>query len=99
MGFREIWKFKVEGDNCNIEMPVNAEILSVAEQNGHMFIWAFVDKDAKRETRRFNVFGTGRTIKISPSLYFLGTVFMKNGHVFHVFEVISDEQRIVSVAS
>lgn len=87
MSVREIWKFKVENEDCKIDMPVGADILSVAEQGGHMFIWAMVDKEAKRETRHFNVFGTGHIIKVNPLMYFIGTVFMKNGLVFHAFEI------------
>jgi hypothetical protein len=58
-----IWKFELEPtDNQEIEMPKGAEILTAQNQVGIPCLWALVDPTAEKETRTFEVVGTGHPI-------------------------------------
>ncbi|MGJ8680497.1 DUF7352 domain-containing protein [Paraglaciecola sp.] len=80
-----IWKYTLT-PAILIEIPKGAEILSVAEQNNEICLWALVDPNAELEAREFHVFGTGHNITIK-GFDFIGTALLENGSlVFHVFE-------------
>jgi hypothetical protein len=82
---KQIWKYKVENV---IEMPIDAEILSVQIQNGQMFnacIWAKVNPENELEKRQFVVIGTGHTFDDSDMEY-IGT-YQDGPFVWHLFEV------------
>jgi len=87
---KTIWKFELETtDNQTIEMPVNAEILTVQTQNEIPCIWALVDPTETKEKRFIEVFGTGHDIHydMGVSRNYLGTYQLHGGSlVFHVFE-------------
>lgn len=68
-------------------MPIGAEILSVQVQHEHPYLWAKVDTDVDRATRRFAVIGTGHEIP-EGVIEYIGTIQLEGGSlVFHVFEV------------
>lgn len=83
-----IYKYKIDPHVLGIRMPCGAEILSVAFQGDAFYLWAKVNTDANTEFRNFNTFGTGHEIprQIGVDYKFIGTGFMRNGLVFHVFE-------------
>ena len=87
---KTIWKFELETtDNQTIEMPVNAEILTVQTQNEIPCIWALVDPTETKVKRFIEVFGTGHDIHydMGVSRNYLGTYQLQGGSsVFHVFE-------------
>ena len=87
---KTIWKFELETtDNQTIEMPVNAEILTVQTQNETPCMWALVDPTEKKEKRFIEVFGTGHDVHydMGVSRNYLGTYQLHGGSlVFHVFE-------------
>lgn len=67
----------------------DARILSVQMQHGECQLWAIVDKDAPRVTRRIEVLPTGAVVENEADLAFLGTVQVDGGGlIFHVFERI-----------
>lgn len=81
----EIWKFVLEG-NCEAEMPVGAKILTAREQRNNICVWAEVNPQAAKETRHFEVYGTGHAMPEGNRRY-LGTAHLSGGtFVFHVFE-------------
>lgn len=83
---RTIWKYTLE-PRCAIAMPQGAQLLSVAEQNGDICLWALVDPQATQQTRYFAGFGTGHPIPDAADLTFVGSVLMTGGSmVFHIFE-------------
>ena len=86
---REIWKFEVIGDDVfTRQMPRGATILSIAEQRGDVCMWAEVDPEAPKETRRFRLAGTGHPMPADEKRRFIGTVLSRNGSfVFHLFEI------------
>jgi hypothetical protein len=86
----EIWKYKLS-QNPAIDMPKGAKVLSVKSQYNQLCIWALVDPVAVKETRFFEVHGTGYRINSSPNLKYVGTALIENDSlVFHVFERIQE---------
>ena len=82
---KEIWKYKVENI---IEMPKEAEILSVQIQNGQMFnacIWVKVNPKNELEKRQFVVIGTGHSFD-DTNYEYIGT-YQDGPFVWHCFEV------------
>jgi hypothetical protein len=90
---RVIWKYPIEiTDDQSIDMPSYAEILSVQIQNGVPCIWALVDPDGEKETRKFEIFGTGNPIMVDIGVErtFIGSFFSHdNKLVWHLFERIN----------
>lgn len=88
-----IWKYPVPYEAAfEHEMPAGAEVLAVQTQHQgnprleQMVMWARVDQDAPRETRRFQLAGTGNEPWRKLGRY-LGTCQLNGGSlVFHVFE-------------
>jgi hypothetical protein len=88
-----IWKFPLGPslDDIRISMPKGAKVLSVQAQHDAPMVWAIVQPDADKETRRFVVFGTGHPIAHHDidvvASRFVGTFQMSGGAlVFHLFE-------------
>lgn len=83
-----VWKFELS-PNADIEMPVGAQILSVHGQRDAICLWALVDPDAEKETRRFVVVGTGSRFNADCKMEYLGTAFLHGESlVFHAFELV-----------
>lgn len=87
---RTIWKFQLgDVDNAfrtDVEMPVDAKILSVAVQNDLIQVWAMVDSEAPKRRRRFSIRGTGHQCHDGDGEY-VGTAMFHGGrYVFHVFD-------------
>lgn len=87
---RAIWKFEAPvGDHFAIEMPVDAEILTVQVQRGVPMIWALVSPGAPVAARKFRLVGTGSEIGDNERLRYVGSYqLMGGGIVFHLFEEI-----------
>ena len=71
-----------------LKMPVGAEIIHVAEQNGLLTLWAIINLGAEVEDRHIVIHGTGAPFAGSES-DFIGTAIMRNGNVWHLFEMAS----------
>lgn len=87
---KQIWKYALGmHDLQEVAMPRGAAILSVAEQNGHLCLWAMVDADAPRENRMIAIVGTGNPIPSVDGLElrFIGTSVIPP-FVWHVFELV-----------
>lgn len=86
---QRVYKYKLQ-PNAQINLPKNAKVLTVAVQNEEVFLWALVNPEEQEgEIRTFLSFGTGHDIPIDIQIDFIGTVFFKDGMVFHVFEQTS----------
>lgn len=70
-----------------IEMPEEAEVIHVAEQNGVPTLWALVESDFAPVERRFFVRATGQEVWTAgiDSFKHVGTAFV-GPFVWHVFE-------------
>lgn len=69
-----------------IEMPLGAEMLTVALQHGDPVLWAKVDLTVgKKEPRKIYTFGTGQTLPLTiDDLRYVGT-YQLGENVMHVF--------------
>jgi len=90
---QQIWKYPLALTDLQlISMPEKAEILSVADQDGTLCLWAMVDPNALRsEVRAIEIIGTGNPIStpIGYARLFIGTAVMRP-FVWHVFERLDD---------
>lgn len=85
-----IWKFTLQADTT-LQLPENAEVLTVAAQRAEINLWARVDPLAPVEPRRFITIGTGHDLPAFPSDNYIGTSFIDGGRfVFHTFEVFDE---------
>lgn len=91
-----IWKFELAPDTVEISMPQGAKILSAGVQpqsatyvyEQTVCVWAMVESDAPKVTRRFCTIGTGHPATLADTGVFVGTVMLVNGAlVFHVFDL------------
>lgn len=86
---QKIYKYGLElEDEQTIEMPLDAQILSVANQRGVLCLWAMVIPGIAMEKRTIEIIGTGNPIasRISGIKKFIGTVVIEP-FVWHVFEI------------
>jgi hypothetical protein len=86
-----IHKYDLIKDAGRIEIPAEAEILSIQLQNGKPFLWAKVDTDFYLSDRRFVCYGTGWELlenSTQESEIFIATVQDNIGLVWHWFEVV-----------
>ena len=88
---KKIFKYEVEiKENCKIDLPKGAEILTVQAQRERCYIWAMVDPNEKKtEQRTFETFGTGQNISCTrhDKRKHIGTYQLSGGAlVFHLFE-------------
>ncbi|MDQ3223266.1 MAG: hypothetical protein M3Q75_07335 [Gemmatimonadota bacterium] len=82
---RRVYKYPVPvAMEFTLEIPVNAEVLTVQTQGGVGSIWILVDPDAPVVQRRFRVVLTGRE---APPWHYVGTFQLDGGAmVLHLFE-------------
>lgn len=84
-----IWKYVLEiTDRQTLVMPAGAELLSVANQNGRLCLWALADPSKEKVPRCIEIVGTGNPIPTNPEEIrkFVGTVII-GPFVWHVFEI------------
>jgi hypothetical protein len=84
---KKIWKWTLQPGKTTIEMPKDAEILTVQTQFHEPQLWALVDPGNNIEIREFITVGTGHSIEKELGKY-IGTFQLHNGSlVFHAFEI------------
>ena len=88
----QVWKYEIKPNKVIVEMPKDAEILTVQNQHGRVCIWALVNPENEKEKRHFEVYGTGYDIFIygfDTKLKYINTFQLFSGDlVFHLFERI-----------
>lgn len=86
-----IWKYHLDitSDAQSVEMPKDAQIISVQNQGCRITMWAIVNPAADKEVRQFRIWGTGWQIDDYhlDLCDFVGTVQIE-GFVWHVFEYL-----------
>ena len=83
-----IWKYELEiADMQEVTMPDGAELLSVANQDGNLCLWAMVDPSKEKRRRYIEIIGTGNPIftDMGVDREFIGTAVV-DPFVWHVFE-------------
>ena len=83
---RSIFKYHLPiADRVSVPMPRGAQVLSIQEQHGQLTVWALVNSEQAREPVSFRICGTGLPAEDVGAGYFIDTVQMPNGLVWHVF--------------
>lgn len=83
---KTIWKFSLGITSLqSFDLPLGAEILAVALQDGWPQMWTLVDPTAERHRRHFSLFGTGHEVPNFPGRHL--ATFQHDGFVWHFFEV------------
>jgi hypothetical protein len=80
---KQIWKYKLS--ESAIEMPIDAEILSVQLQNDVPHIWAMVSPQTELEKRKFAIVGTGQSFD-DTNMKYIGT-YQDGPFVWHLFGI------------
>jgi hypothetical protein len=81
-----IWKFPVQADTFELELPASACVLTVQLQAGQPFMWVQLDPTAPRHPRRFYTRPTGLEWDETCAGLYRGTFQPVNGLVFHLYE-------------
>ena len=79
-------------NSTSFEIPKDAEILTVQRQKENACIWVLVNPDDPKESRHFEIYGTGHSIYFDMGIErkYIGTFQTFDGDfVFHVFERIN----------
>lgn len=80
------YPFDIQGE-INIEMPKDAQILSIQVQHEIPCIWALVNTKVKKEMRKFVLHGTGHPVEILHEMKHVGTFQLGGGNfIGHLFE-------------
>lgn len=77
-----IWKYKIDG---SIQMPKDAKILTVQNQDGEEHLWALVNPINELEVRKFIIIGSGQSFDDTDANY-IGT-YQQPPFVWHLFEL------------
>lgn len=83
-----IWKYKLEvADHQTLQLPINAQPLSVGLVKNEPYLWVRVDADSPKESRGVLILATGRTIPEEHLFLdrFIGRLTTDEGFEFHVF--------------
>ena len=71
------------------DLPFTLQWLRAKEDSGNLYVWALVNKDSAKYDYHIRVIGTGNPITEDTGNWrFIDTVKMRNGLVWHIFEVI-----------
>ncbi len=89
---RNIFKYKIQiEESFTVDLPKNAEIISLQSQYYTPCIWALVNKDAELEKRRFVTIGTGQAVD-NTGMKYIGTYQLNKGtFIGHVFELLTKD--------
>ena len=83
----QIWKYPLNSMVSDIQMPMEAKVLTVQIQNDQPHMWAQVNPQNEMETRHFTVVGTGHDFD-DKDMKYIGT-FQDIPMVWHLFEKVN----------
>ena len=92
---RVIFKYQMPVlEQFDMQLPVGARIIRMADQGGMFWLWALVDTEAPDETRKFWAFKCGGKIPDGLNLDYLNyvgfcAVFVQQELGLYIFEEIS----------
>lgn len=86
-----IWKydlnaFSIPDGSFILEMPEDAEILCVGNQNGHCRLWAKVDPNRGKVARKFFAVSTGNAFPEGADEYIGSVLVVNDSLVWHFYE-------------
>lgn len=74
-------------DRQLLELPEGSRTLACKEQDGNLCLWVYLDTEEKLERLEILILGTGNPAPsdLKDTHFFIDTVQMSNGLVWHVF--------------
>lgn len=101
---KRVFKYPIPvEDEFRLELPVEAQILTVQVQGNRPYLWALVDPAAPHDEIRFRLAGTGHPIEEDILGHgYIGTFQLNGGAlVFHVFQIewVPVERKVMPAAS
>lgn len=88
---RVIFKYQMPVlESFTMQLPKNAEIIRVEDQDGMFWMWAVVNTDAELEDRNFLAFKTGAKMPDNVHLKYIGfcKIYVQMELGLYIFEVI-----------
>jgi hypothetical protein len=82
---KTIYKYTLDSQDCTLNLPKGAEILTIKLQNNVPTLWALVNPMTVTEERHICIVGTGW--QIEDNMKYI-TTYMDGYFVWHVFELI-----------
>lgn len=82
---KTIYKYELRSQDAIMKLPKEAEILTVAIQDGRPMMWALVDPENVLEDRFIYTVGTGW--QVEDNMKYICT-YIEGYFVWHVFEMI-----------
>lgn len=83
---RTVYKYQLNLGITEIELPENAEILTVGKDPANLYsLWALVNTEAPLEKKKFITLGTGT--EVPDNAWYLKS-FREHIFVWHVFELV-----------
>jgi hypothetical protein len=82
---KTIYKYTLDSQDCTLNLPKGAEILTVQLQNQIPTLWALVNPITVTEERHICIVGTG--CQVEDTMKYI-TTYMDGYFVWHVFELI-----------
>ena len=85
----KIFKYPVTIGDFTLELPQNAQILTVQIQNREPFMWIEINPELPTKKRYFAVHGTGHDIPDATEKKYIGTFQDAEGIlIWHLFEIL-----------
>lgn len=81
------YELPVIGERFELNLPKDCAICDIQPQGESICMWAMVDIHAELETHAYMIVGTGWKLDDAENMYYVKTVVMPSGLVWHVFEV------------
>jgi len=81
------YEIPITGDIIAMELPDNYYLCDIKSIGDKIYMWGVIDIHANLVKKYFKIVGTGHKITGIECMYFLRTVVMPNGLVWHIFEV------------
>jgi hypothetical protein len=87
---RVIYKYQMPvKEEFTLSLPISAQILRVASENGFLWMWALVNTENDIEERKFGAYKTGGTIPEYHILEYIGCcpIFIQQELMLYIFEI------------
>jgi len=93
-----IYKYEIPviGKAFELNLPIGHAICDINHQNDKLYMWIMVDPDQPKQPLKMMVVGTGWVMKDCSNMWFMKTIHMPNGLVWHLFGVEGRECSLLS---
>ena len=90
---RTVYKYELPFTAApKLDMPAGAQVLEIAVQGEHVWLWALVDREeTDMVNQEFLIIGTGWTVPDNLGVEFLKTLHLPSSEVYHVFRVVPEK--------